>query len=170
MPKKQRGHTSFPILRLPISVRKNRFAKSFIERTFRAQKSWHEEVKQAPQFQNVVLYRRAGENETMLGSHAFDGFREFGLGVFNDMPFVENAIEPVDILETTDIIPDNFVRGDDNVVFLQCWKETCTFFGATREHHWFQIFCVFQDFVVPVACEGGRAYDKRREVDGVGGF
>ena len=112
-------HACFSILRFPVSVGQNRLAEPFVERRFCAQKPWHQEVKETPQFQHIILDRRPGQNESVLRSHAFNRFREFGFGVLDDVTFIKDTIEPVHMFKIRDIVSNDFVRCNDHIVFFQ---------------------------------------------------
>lgn len=63
----------------------------------------------------------------MLSAYALDSFGDLRLCVLDDMAFVENTIQPVKTLELSNIIPNNFVRGYDNVVRAQHGEQLVSF-------------------------------------------
>ena len=52
------------------------FAKGLVEAGLTAQEVGHQEVKQAPQLQHVVLDGRASQDEAVLGHHLLAGLRK----------------------------------------------------------------------------------------------
>ena len=55
----------------------------------------------------------------MLRTYTFNGLREFGFCILNDMTFVQDTVEPVRLFEMVDIVPNHFVRRDDDIVRVQ---------------------------------------------------
>jgi len=51
----------------------------------------------------------------MLCLDSFDRFGQLRLRVLDYMPFVKNAVEPIDIFQTRNVIANDFVRGNHNI-------------------------------------------------------
>ena len=153
--------TSFPVLRLPIPVREDRLPKALIERVLAAQEPRHQEVEQAPQLEDVVLDRRAGEDEPVVRLDALHRARELRARVLDDVALVEHAVVPPDTLERRDVVPHDLVARDHDVVRVEARGEALPLARGADVHHGPQVRGVLEDLVVPVACERRRTHDER---------
>ena len=100
----------------------------------------------------------------MLGPYTFDSFGKFCFGVLDDVAFVENTVQPVNIVQIRNVVADDFVGCDDNVEGLQFQQESRPFSGIPGVQDWTKIVGIFQDLVVPMASESGRTDNERREM------
>src|SRR4051794_20593971 len=57
---------------------------------------------QAPQVEQTILQRGAGEHESVLGAQLTRGLGNFRVWILNLLAFVENGREPVDLLQLVD--------------------------------------------------------------------
>jgi hypothetical protein len=82
----------------------------------RPQKAGHQKIEKRPKFKNIILDRCPRKDQPMICLYAFTCHRDLGLGIFDDMPFVKNAI--IEILQTDDgsVVAANVVGCNDDVL------------------------------------------------------
>jgi glycerol-3-phosphate cytidylyltransferase-like family protein len=68
-----------------------------------------QEVEEGPEFVQVVLQRRAGEQETVGRFELSDYFRQLGLLVLDPVRLVNHHVAPVELLEHRLLLDDRFV-------------------------------------------------------------
>jgi hypothetical protein len=160
------GPTGVTLLRCSFAVPicQNRLREFLIESLVGAQEARHEEVEQTPKLQNVVLNGRSGQKKTMIGFNHLYSLRELRLGVLDDVAFVQDAVEEVDVFEGLDIVSYGLVRSDDNVVILELGKDRAALTRAARVENRSKMITELSNLVVPVACERGRTHDERRDM------
>ena len=130
-----------------------------------AQVAGHEEVKERPQLQHVVLDWRAGENEPMAPHESFDGLVALCFGIFDDVALIKNNIEPVALAEEVYFISHNVVGHHKHVVLQKalaqplslCWRPGVVQ-GPQQPRRSIDI-----NFVHPVPCESRRADHQRMD-------
>lgn len=101
-------------------------------------------------------------------SNRLDRLRKFRLRILDNVALIKNAVMPIHLLQRVDIIPDDFVRGDDDVVVLQLWEHPVPFARVPRVHDRLEIVDVFLDLVEPVASQSWWADDEGWDVNRVG--
>ena len=74
-----------------------------------------EEVEERPQLVQVVLQRRAGDEEAVGGAEHAHGAREDGVLVLDAVRLVDDDVAPVHLLEEVLLLDDHLVRRDDRV-------------------------------------------------------
>lgn len=55
----------------------------------------------------------------MICTNTLHGLGELGLGILDDMAFVQNTVVPAQWLEISDVVSDDFVRSDNDVILVQ---------------------------------------------------
>jgi hypothetical protein len=75
------------------------------------------------------------------------------------MTLVQNAIQPVEVLEGRDVIAHDLVGGDDHIACIQLLKQSGPFAGAPGVQDRSKVLRVFQDLIIPMPCQRGRADD-----------
>mmetsp|Transcript_777 Transcript_777/g.1934 ORF Transcript_777/g.1934 Transcript_777/m.1934 type:complete len:580 (+) Transcript_777:999-2738(+) len=81
-----------------------------------AKEAGHEVVKDAPQLQHVVLDGRSGQEQPVPGDEPLDGLGDLGLGVLDDVPLVQDDVQPAGRLQPGDVRAAGLVAHDDDVV------------------------------------------------------
>lgn len=96
----------------------------------------------------------------MVCADALDCLGEFGLCVLDDVAFIEDAVVPIKLLQSGNLVTDNLIRRYDNVVLFQLWYEPLTFASVPDKHDGLQIISVLEDLVVPMPSQGRRTNDE----------
>ena len=71
------------------------------------------------------------------------------------------------MLKVDDVIPDHFVRGDDDVILMKSWDKLRAFTRIASIQNGSQVIRILQDLIVPVTSKRGRTDDERGKVDGI---
>jgi hypothetical protein len=82
--------------RLGESACSNGLSETVLEYLLCAEETGHEEIEKRPEFQNVILNRRARENQTMVCQKALDSLCDLGLRVLDQVTLVQDTVVPVD--------------------------------------------------------------------------
>ena len=64
----------------------------------RSEEVRHDEVEDQPELVEPVLYRGAGEYEYVVRAEASGRFGRSGLGFLEEVPLVEDAVSPADLI------------------------------------------------------------------------
>ena len=73
-----------------------------------------QKVQERPKLGQVVLQRRAGEQELVRGGNVLQLANEFAIKVFQSMAFVDDQVLEVVLGQKLSIRHDHLVRGDDD--------------------------------------------------------
>lgn len=106
----------------------------------------------------------------MVRANGLDRLRELRLRILDDVSLVQNTVMPVHLLERIDIVPNDFVRGDDDIVLLEFWKNSVPFARVAIVHDGLQVVNVLLNLVKPVTSQSRGANDERREMDRIRGL
>ncbi len=85
-----------------------------------------------------------------MSLHRFHGLRHFRLDVLDKMPFVQDAIHPIEIGKLTGIVADDILRGDDNVALAQLLESCPTVFDRPGVNDGLKVIGILVNFVKPV--------------------
>jgi len=96
----------------------------------------------------------------MVCADALDCLGKFGFCVLDDVTFVKDAIVPINLLQSGNLVTDDLVRRYDNIVLLQLWHKSLTFASIPDKHDRLQIIGVLEDLVVPMPSQGRRTNDE----------
>lgn len=152
--------TRFASLRFTVTIGKDGLAETLVEGRLGTEEAGHQEVEEAPQLEDVVLYRSTGKDETVHSLDALDGLRQLGLRVLDDVTFIEDAVVPVDVLQARDVVPDDLIRSNHDIVGLQLGQELVPFTRVPGVEDRLQVLRVLQDLIVPMTRERRWAHDE----------
>ena len=71
------------------------------------------EIHDAPQIEQPIFQRRAGERQAMLGLQLLDRLRDLRAGILDELRFVENHRAEGEFLQLLQIAPQQRVIGHD---------------------------------------------------------
>ena len=75
-----------------------------------------DKIDDAPEVEQAVFQRRAGDGQAAFSFELFDGLGDLGVGVFDELGFVEHDGAEGVFLEFLQVAPQESVVGDDEVV------------------------------------------------------
>ena len=101
--------------------------------------------------EGVVLYRRAGEAEAVVGLDEAHRFVALRLGVFDVLAFVEDGVVEGDVLQGFDVAHQGAVGGEDDVVCGEVGGVGIAL--APGQGIEAQVGCEFFNFCLPVVDE-----------------
>ena len=78
-----------------------------------------DEIHDAPQIEQAVFQRRAGERELVVGLERLGRARDHRLGILDDLRLVENDGAEGKFLQRGEIAPQQRVVGDDEIVLRE---------------------------------------------------
>ena len=119
-----------------------------------------DEIHDAPQVEQAVFERRAGEGQAMVGFQLFDRLRDLRARVLDELGFVENHGPEGEFLEFLQVAPQQGVIGDDQVVLRNLFAQIVAR-GAAFEHQHLQPGREAVGFAPPVVQHGRGADDER---------
>ena len=93
----------------------------------------------------------------MLGAKHLNKLRKLGLRILDDMTFIEDTEEPVQILQAANIVPNHLVRGDDDVRSGELMNKLLPVSRGAYIKHRAKVFGVLEDLIVPMPGESWRA-------------
>ena len=120
-----------------------------------------DEIHDAPQVEQAVFERRAGQSEALIGAELFDRLSDLGGGIFDELGLVENDGAELEFLEGLEVAPEQGVIGDDEVVLRNLFPEIVPRSPALENEH----LKVRREPVClpePIVQHGGRANDEGR--------
>ena len=102
----------------PLGVARNLFG-DILENRRRAEHARIEELQQRPELAQVVLHRRAGHRQAMVGLQQPAGLRPLRVGVLDRLRFVEDGVVEAEVLELDDVPLHRAVGRDHQVVLVE---------------------------------------------------
>ena len=120
-----------------------------------------DEFHDAPEIEQPVFQRRAGERELVLGLERLGRARDHRLGIFDVLRLVENDGAEGKFLQRGEIAPQQRVVGDDEVVLRNFLAQAVAMFARGEQQH-LQLRGELRRFAVPVEDDAGRADDEAR--------
>ena len=120
-----------------------------------------DEIHDAPQIEQPIFQRRAGQRQALLGLQLLDRLRDLRAGVFDELRFVENHRAEREFLQLFQVAPQQRVIGDDEIVLRNLFAQVMPRRAAFQHQH-FQMRREPFGFAPPVVQHGRRANDQRR--------
>ena len=78
-----------------------------------------DEIDDAPQVEQAVLQRRAGQRQAVLGLQLLDRLRHLRAGVLDELRLVQNHRAEGELLQLLQVAPQQGVVGDDDIVLRE---------------------------------------------------
>ncbi len=122
-----------------------------------------DEIHDAPQIQQAVFQRRAGERQPVLGLHLLDRARNLRAGILDELRLVQNHRAEGEFLQLLQVAPEQRVIGHDDVVLRNLFAQIVPR-RAAFEHEHLQVRREPFRLALPVVQHGRRADDERRLV------
>ena len=97
-----------------------------------------DEIHDAPQIEQAVLQRRAGERQAVLGLQLLHRLRDLRAGVLDELRLVENHRAERELLQLLQVAPQQRVVGHDDVVLRNLLAQVVPR-GAAFEHEHLQV-------------------------------
>ena len=119
-----------------------------------------DEIHDAPQIEQAIFQRRAGEREAVLGFQLLHRLRDLRAGVLDELRFVENHGAEGEFLQFLEVAPQQRVIGDDDIVLRNFFAQAVAR-RAAFEHEHFQVRRETVGFAPPVVQHGRGANDER---------
>ena len=94
----------------------DRMAIPAVEGLERAEKARHEEIEEGPQLAEMVLHRRAGQAQALLGAKLAHVLRDLRPRILDHLRFVEDHHRPRLRAQELHVAPHERVGGDDEIV------------------------------------------------------
>ena len=94
-----------------------------------------DEVDDAPEIEQAVFERGAGEGEALLGLELLDALGDLGAGVLDELGLVENQGLEVELLEFLEVPSQQGVVGDDDVEAGDLLAEVVPVGAAFEDEH-----------------------------------
>ena len=93
------------------------------------------EIGDAPQIEQAVLQRRAGERQAMIGLHLLDRLRHLRAGVLDELRLVENQRAERELLQFLEVAAQQRVVGDDQIVLRDLFPQVMPGRAAFQDEH-----------------------------------
>ena len=122
-----------------------------------------DEIHDAPQIEQPVFQRRAGERQPVLGLDLLDRARNLRAGIFDELRLVQNHRAEGELLQLLQVAPEQRVIGHDDVVLRNLFAQIVPL-RAAFEHEHFQARREPFRLALPVVQHGRRTDDERRLV------
>ena len=81
------------------------------------EQSWHNEVKQGPQFLHVILNWRTGQQKTIAAAEPKQILPSRTRRGLDSLSFIKNHVLPLHLLEVLRVKDDKLVRRDEDMEF-----------------------------------------------------
>ena len=94
-----------------------------------------DEIHDAPQIEQPVFQRRAGEREAVLGLQLLDRLRDLRAGVLDELRLVQNHRAEGELLQLLQVAPQQRVIGDDDVVLRNLLAQVVPRRAAFQHEH-----------------------------------
>lgn len=136
--------TSFGTLGTPFTVTicQNRLPKAVVEAGLRSQEAGHQEVEQAPEFDNIILNWGTGQDQTVVGLHCLDSFGELGLRILDNMSLVKDAVVPILLAQVCHVVSNHVIRCNDHVVFGEGIEKLRAIAGGSNVLNGAEVGCI----------------------------
>ena len=115
-----------------------------------------DKIHDAPQVQQPVFQRRAGERDAVLGLELLDGLRDLRAGIFDELRLVENHRAERKFIQLFQIAPQQRVIRDDDVILRNLFAQVVPRRAAFQHQH-LQIRRELFRLAPPVVQHGRRA-------------
>ena len=119
-----------------------------------------DEINDAPEIEQAIFQRRAGQGEALLGFQLLDRLGHLRARVLDELRFVEDDRAEGEFLQSFQVAPQQGVVGDDHVVLRNLFAQVVPRRAAFQHQH-FQMRREAVGFAPPVVQHGGRANDQR---------
>ena len=120
-----------------------------------------DEIHDAPQIQQPVFQRRAGERQAVLGLELLDRLRDLRAGILDELRLVQNHRAEREFLQLLQIAPEQRVIRHDHVVLRNLLAQIVPRRAAFQHEH-LQVRREPLRLAPPVVQHGRRADDERR--------
>ena len=120
-----------------------------------------DEIHDAPQIEQPVFQRRAGQRQAVLGLQLLDRLGDLRAGVLDELRLVQNRRAEGELLQLLQVAPQQGVVGDDQIVLRNLLAQVVPR-GAAFEHQHLEVGREPVRFAPPVVQHGRRADDQRR--------
>ena len=104
----------------------------------RAQITRLNEIHDAPEVEQAVFQRRAGQREALVGAKLFDRLGDLRGGVFNELSLVEDDGAELEFLKRCQIAPEQGVIGDNEIVLGNLFAQIVAR-GPAFQHEHFEV-------------------------------
>ena len=120
-----------------------------------------DEIHDAPQIEQPVFQRRAGERQAVLGLQLLDRLRDLRAGILDELRLVQNHRAEGELLQLLQVAPEQRVIGHDQIVLRNLLAQIVPR-RAAFEHEHLQARREPLRLAPPVVQHGRRADDERR--------
>ncbi len=131
----------------------------FVEMFLRAEITGLDEIHDAPQIEQAIFQRRAGEREALIGFQLLHRLRDLRRRVLDELRFVENDRAEGKLLQRFQVAPQQRVIRHDDVVLRNLFAQIVPRRAALQHEH-FQVRREFLRLAPPVVQHGRRANDR----------
>jgi hypothetical protein len=134
-----------------------------MEELLRSQKSRHQEVKQGPELENIVLHGSSRKNKPVICDHTFYSAGDFCFCVLDNVSLIECTVVETVFADEIYIVPADIIGSNYNIMLRDLASHTLSFRWRTNIHKCFQKGSVIGNFLLPMASDSWRTDNERWE-------
>jgi hypothetical protein len=126
------------------------------------EESGHEEVKDGPQFGDLVLQGRPSQHKLLLALERLYGLGRLGLGVFYDVRLIQGHIEKLQGAQLLNVSPNLLIAGDNHIELtcLGVINDLSSLQGVSLVNCHAHPIEVLTDLYLPVVGDGRGAHNQ----------